>query len=138
MSKLDRDAAALQAPKPAEPVPADIAVRYLRELPKTWAGAKGGKGRGRIRRRVPSNSHGTIPSPTLRMCYLLRVSASVSHLFLRLRPDRILVVSPGLSKGRSPGVVPEVASALAGTGYMPRTSPQGELPMGLRRRGAQE
>lgn len=31
--------------EPAEPVPADVAVRYLRELPKTWARAKGGKGR---------------------------------------------------------------------------------------------
>jgi hypothetical protein len=26
-------------------VPADLAVSYLRELPKTWAKAKGGKGR---------------------------------------------------------------------------------------------
>jgi len=45
MAALDRDQAALQAPKPAEPVPADVAVRYLRELPKTWAKAKGGQGR---------------------------------------------------------------------------------------------
>ena len=45
MATLDRDQAALQAPRPAEPVPADVAVRFLRELPKTWAKAKGGKGR---------------------------------------------------------------------------------------------
>ena len=45
MAGLDRDQAALQAPKPAEPVPAEVAVRFLRELPKTWAKAKGGKGR---------------------------------------------------------------------------------------------
>jgi hypothetical protein len=45
MTSLDRDQATLQAPKPAEPVPADVAVRYLRELPKTWAKAKGGQGR---------------------------------------------------------------------------------------------
>jgi len=45
MTSLDRNQAALQAPKPAEPVPADVAVRFLRELPKTWAKAKGGKGR---------------------------------------------------------------------------------------------
>ncbi|MGA3056702.1 MAG: hypothetical protein ABSE70_01500 [Candidatus Limnocylindrales bacterium] len=43
MTALDRDRAALRAPKPAEPVPADVAVRFLRELPQTWA--KGGKGR---------------------------------------------------------------------------------------------
>jgi DNA invertase Pin-like site-specific DNA recombinase len=45
MAALDRDQAALQTPKPAEPVPADVAVRFLQELPKTWAKAKGGKGR---------------------------------------------------------------------------------------------
>jgi DNA invertase Pin-like site-specific DNA recombinase len=45
MTTLDRDQAAIQAPKPAEPVPADVAVAYLRELPKTWARAKGGQGR---------------------------------------------------------------------------------------------
>ncbi len=45
MAALDRDQAALQAPRPAEPVPADVAVRFLRELPVTWAEAKGGKGR---------------------------------------------------------------------------------------------
>jgi hypothetical protein len=45
MASLDHDQAALQIPKPAEPVPADVAVRYLRELPKTWARAKGGQGR---------------------------------------------------------------------------------------------
>ena len=33
-------------PRPNEPVPADVAVRYLRELPKTWRQAKGGKGPG--------------------------------------------------------------------------------------------
>jgi hypothetical protein len=43
MANLDRDQAALQAPTPAEPVPADVAVQFLRELPKTWAKAKGGK-----------------------------------------------------------------------------------------------
>jgi hypothetical protein len=29
----------------SEPVPADVAVRYLRELPKPWAKAKGGQDR---------------------------------------------------------------------------------------------
>ena len=45
VAALDRDQAAIQASRPAEPVPADVAVAYLRELPKTWARAKGGKGR---------------------------------------------------------------------------------------------
>ena len=45
MAALDRDQAAVQAPRPSEPVPADVAVRYLRELPETWRKAKGGKGR---------------------------------------------------------------------------------------------
>ena len=48
MTTLDRDQAALQAPKPAEPVPADVTLAYLRELPKTWAKAKGGRGRPRL------------------------------------------------------------------------------------------
>jgi len=45
MAGLDRDQAALQIPQPAAPVPADVAVRFLAELPKTWAKAKGGQGR---------------------------------------------------------------------------------------------
>jgi DNA invertase Pin-like site-specific DNA recombinase len=45
MASLDRDQAALQIPQPAEPVPADVAVAFLSELPKTWAKAKGGQGR---------------------------------------------------------------------------------------------
>jgi hypothetical protein len=45
MTSLDRDQAAIQAPRSAESVPADVAVAFLRELPKSWARAKGGKGR---------------------------------------------------------------------------------------------
>jgi len=45
MAALDREEAAVRAPADVEPVPADVAVRYLRELPKTWAKAGGGKGR---------------------------------------------------------------------------------------------
>ena len=32
-------------PKPAEAIPADVAVRYVRELPETWRKAEGGTGR---------------------------------------------------------------------------------------------
>ena len=45
MTTLDHDQAAVEAPKPGEPVPSDVAVAFLRELPKRWAQAKGGKGR---------------------------------------------------------------------------------------------
>ncbi len=45
MAALDREEAAIQAPADVEAVPADKAVEYLRELPRTWARARGGKGR---------------------------------------------------------------------------------------------
>ena len=46
IAALDREeAAAQQAPTESEPVPADVAVRFLQELPKTWARANGGNGR---------------------------------------------------------------------------------------------
>ncbi len=32
-------------PKPTEAIPADVAVRYIRELPETWRKADGGPGR---------------------------------------------------------------------------------------------
>jgi hypothetical protein len=45
MAELDTEQAAAEARRPAESVPADVAVRYVRELPETWHKAEGGKGR---------------------------------------------------------------------------------------------
>jgi hypothetical protein len=47
MAALDREEAAVHQAslREAKPVPADAAVRYLRELPVTWAKAQGGHGR---------------------------------------------------------------------------------------------
>ena len=36
MAELDTEQAAAEARRPAESVPADVAVRYVRELPETW------------------------------------------------------------------------------------------------------
>ena len=44
MRELDRAAEAAWTPKTADLIPADVAVRYLRELPDTWRAAKGGAG----------------------------------------------------------------------------------------------
>jgi len=44
MRELDRAAEAAWTPKTADVIPADVAVRYLRELPDTWRAAKGGAG----------------------------------------------------------------------------------------------
>jgi hypothetical protein len=43
-ARLDVDLALLPR-NPIEGVPAEVAVRYVRELPKTWRNAEGGKGR---------------------------------------------------------------------------------------------
>ena len=45
MASLDREEAAAEAVQPAAAVPADVAVRYLRDLPETWRKADGGNGR---------------------------------------------------------------------------------------------
>ncbi len=45
MATLDRDQAAAESRPASEGVPADVAVRYVRELPETWRKAEGGKGR---------------------------------------------------------------------------------------------
>jgi DNA invertase Pin-like site-specific DNA recombinase len=45
MQELDRAAEATRSPRGAETVPADVAVRYLRDLPATWKAAEAGPGR---------------------------------------------------------------------------------------------
>jgi hypothetical protein len=45
MASLDRDEAAADNQKTTEAIPADVAVRYIRELPETWRNADGGPGR---------------------------------------------------------------------------------------------
>jgi hypothetical protein len=45
MAALDRDESAAEQPQAAEAVPADVAARYVRELPETWRRAEGGTGR---------------------------------------------------------------------------------------------
>ena len=45
MSSLDADGARLEQLDPAEAVPTDVAVRYVRDLPETWRKAEGGPGR---------------------------------------------------------------------------------------------
>ncbi len=44
MAAIDREQAAAEHPVPAEAVPADVAARYVRELPETWRRAEGGTG----------------------------------------------------------------------------------------------
>jgi hypothetical protein len=48
MRALDADEARALQPREEEGVPADEAVRYLRELPETWAKARGGTGRAMV------------------------------------------------------------------------------------------
>ena len=45
MADLDREQVAAESRRASEGVPADVAVRYVRELPETWRRAEGGKGR---------------------------------------------------------------------------------------------
>ena len=45
MAQLDAEQVAAESRDRVEGVPADVAVRYVRELPETWRRAEGGKGR---------------------------------------------------------------------------------------------
>ena len=45
MTQLDREQAAAEIREPMDAVPADVADRYVRELPETWRQAEGGSGR---------------------------------------------------------------------------------------------
>lgn len=45
MARLDREEAEAKHVRPGDGVPADVAVRYLRDLAGTWATADGGSGR---------------------------------------------------------------------------------------------
>ncbi|MGC8635299.1 MAG: recombinase family protein [Candidatus Limnocylindrales bacterium] len=45
MRRLDADEARARQPREEDGVPAEVALRYLRELPVTWAKARGGSGR---------------------------------------------------------------------------------------------
>ncbi len=45
MARLDAEESEARRPREAHRVPADVAVRYLQELPKTWRKADGGPGR---------------------------------------------------------------------------------------------
>lgn len=51
MSRLDREAMLGAAPNPAAPIPTDVAVRYLRDLPTTWRRAEG-PGRAQLARAL--------------------------------------------------------------------------------------
>ena len=45
MVRLDREQAAAETRGPLDVIPADVAVRYVRDLPETWRKAEGGSGR---------------------------------------------------------------------------------------------
>jgi hypothetical protein len=45
MANLDREESAADHPRVTEAIPAEVAVRYVRELPETWRQADGGPGR---------------------------------------------------------------------------------------------
>ena len=52
MTRLDREAMVAAAPDPVAPIPTEVAVRYLRELPDTWRRAHGGPGRAQLARAL--------------------------------------------------------------------------------------
>ena len=52
LASIAQEAAAATARQAAEAIPADVAVRYVRELPETWRKAEGGSGRPAARERA--------------------------------------------------------------------------------------
>jgi hypothetical protein len=48
MARLDQEQAAAETRERSDDIPADVAVRYVQDLPETWRKAEGGSGRQRL------------------------------------------------------------------------------------------
>ncbi len=88
MARLDSDEREARRPSEVEGVPADVAVRYLRELPTTWRKADGGPGR----RMLAEALFSRIDILGARRATIHLTNDSVAHGFPAAIPDRLDVI----------------------------------------------
>jgi hypothetical protein len=94
MTRLDTDEREARRPREVEGVPADVAVRYLRELSTTWHKADGGPGRRMLAEALFSRIE--VPGGLEATIHL--TDAAVAHGFAAAIPDR-LDVTVGYGRG---------------------------------------
>ncbi len=83
MRRLDAEEARAREIRPDAGVPADVAVRYLRELPLTWAKATGGVGR----QRLADALFDRIDVLGLREATVVLSADAVRHCFAEVLPE---------------------------------------------------
>jgi hypothetical protein len=96
MARLDADEREARRPREVEGVPADVVVRYLRELATTWRKADGGPGR----RMVAEDLFSRIEALGAREATIHLTDAAVAHGFAAAIPDRLdVTVGSGRGEG---------------------------------------
>ncbi len=88
MSWLDAEESEARRPREVEGVPADVAVRYLRELSTTWRKADGGLGR----RMLAEALFSRIEVLGAREATIHLTDAAVAHGFAAAIPNRLEVI----------------------------------------------
>jgi hypothetical protein len=94
MARLDAEEQEARRPREVEGVPADVAVRYLRELPTTWQKADGGPGR----RMLAESLFERIDVLSFREATIRLTDSAVAHGFAAAIPER-LEVTVGNGRG---------------------------------------
>jgi DNA invertase Pin-like site-specific DNA recombinase len=107
MARLDAEQQEASRPREVEGVPADVAVRYLRELSKTWAKADGGPGR----RMLAEALFERIEVLGAREATIHLTDAAVAYGFAAAIPDR-LDVTVGYGRGERNSTVMSDAGAV--------------------------
>lgn len=91
MRLLDAEEARARDVRSDDGVPADVAVRYLRELPLTWAKAEGGVGR----QRLADALFDRIDVLGLREATVLLSADAVRHGFADVMPEQVTISVSG-------------------------------------------
>lgn len=94
MTRLDADEAEAHRPSRIEGVPANVAVRYLKDLPETWCRAEGGPGR----RMLAEALFERIDFLGFKEASIRLTDVAVAHGFAAAIPNR-LTVTVGNGRG---------------------------------------
>ena len=94
MTRLDREEAEARQLHQVDGVPADVAVRYLRELATTWRKADGGPGR----RMLAESLFSRIDAAGFREATLRLTNSAIAHGFASVIPER-LELTVGYGRG---------------------------------------
>jgi hypothetical protein len=120
MLRLDAEEAEARRSRQADGVPADVAVRYLRELATTWHKAEGGPGR----RMLAQALFERIEALGFREATLRLTDTALAHGFAAIIPERLdLTVGYGRGERGSPSLTQQPPTFL-----MINRTPQESLP----------